>query len=130
MTLNNSKFNTPFDIASAFAKYFASVYDTSDCTHCHSHSTEWGSFTFKHITELDVINSIKKLKPKKSTGPDEIPPYIYKGLAEPLAKPLAFLFNMSIEQEYFPDILKMATIPPIHKKDKKMTSKTIGLSAC
>ena len=119
MTLDGTGYDNPLSIANAFAGYFQSVYGTSGCSNHHLDSGEWGNFYFKKISELDVLNSINKLKPKKSTGPDEIPPFIYKGCAELLAKPLAYLFNLSIEKECFPETLKNAMVTPIFKKGKK-----------
>jgi len=41
------------------------------------------------VTESDVDQAIRKMKAKRSLGPDGIPAYIYKGLREKVTAPLA-----------------------------------------
>ena len=105
------------EISNAFAQFFSSVYENNK-----SHTRieqNWGNFNFAKVTEEDILISIKKLKAKKTTGPDNIPSYIYKGCADFLLKPLMFIFNLAISKNYFPDLLKMALVSPIHKSGSK-----------
>jgi len=59
------------------------------------------------------------LKDKKAIGVSDIPVKILKASKEILAKPLAKIFNMSIEQGVFPSMLKVARITPIYKSNEK-----------
>lgn len=113
-------YSNPKDIANAFAQNFQSVYEKPVNKNGTSTPDFSGtSFNFSVVTNNDVLNSIKKLKPKKSTGPDNIPAYIYKGIAEFIASPLQHIFNLAIKNKYFPDALKTAQITPVFKSGNK-----------
>lgn len=73
-------------------------------------------YHFYKITESIVNDSIKRLKPKKSVGSDNIPSYIFKGCADILTKPLAHIFNLCIRKGTFPDKFKETVVVPLHKK--------------
>ena len=105
-------YDDPQAIANAFAQYFSSVYQTSTASNL---ANCWGNFRFSEITEGQVMNSIKKLKPKKATGSDSIPAYIYKGCAELFSAPLALIFNLAIKNGVFPGRLKEAIVSPVFK---------------
>lgn len=115
MKWGNNLFTTSSEIANAFARHFQSVHEQPDLSQCINHDCG-GSFTFSEISEDDVLIGIGRLKPKRSTGCDNIPAYIYKGLAEYLAKPLAHIFNQSLRHNLFPEAMKEAIITPVHKK--------------
>lgn len=119
MRLGCDTFGDPVGIARAFAQYFASVYEECDVDQIRLQNDCWGNFMFSKIEEGDVINSIKKLKPKKCTGTDNIPPYIYKGCADHLAQPLTHIFNLAIKNCYFPTAFKQTIVSPIHKNGEK-----------
>lgn len=112
------RLNDQAEIANAFAKHFMSVYDSSsvDSINC---TKNWGNFNFSTITDLDVRTAIKKLKPKKTTGDDNIPAYIFKGCTDFLVEPLVHIFNLAINSNIFPDDLKTGVITPIFKKGDK-----------
>ena len=59
---------------------------------------------------------LKKLKPNKAAGPDQISPRVLKELAEPLSKPLSILFQHSIQSGTVPRQWKTAIVSPIFKK--------------
>ena len=120
MTFEGERCCDPESISNAFAQYFGSVYETyADTGYTIQSDNDLGVFNFSQVTEMEILNSIKKLKPKKSTGPDGIPPYIYKGCAELLVKPLLFILNEAIKQNKFPTTLKESVISPIHKNGNK-----------
>jgi hypothetical protein len=70
-----------------------------------------------NITEDDVIDVLKALNTTKATGPDEIHPRVLREASHVLGKPLAKLFNLSIQTGTFPTMWKRANVTPIHKKD-------------
>lgn len=112
VNFNNTTFNDPQGVANAFAQYFASVFQNSTTailTDCQ------GAFCFSEVTKENIIKSIRKLKPKKATGTDNIPAYIYKGCAELLSAPLALIFNLAIKNNCFPDRFKEAVVSPVFK---------------
>lgn len=61
----------------------------------------------------DVCDAIKDLKVNKSIGPDKIPSYLVKGLADFCAYPLKIIFNLSLRLCTFTDTWNEAKICPI-----------------
>ena len=59
---------------------------------------------------------MKDLDPFKATGPDSIPPYILKELADQFAPVYQILFQASLNQGTIPNDWKKAHITPIFKK--------------
>ena len=59
------------------------------------------------------------MKPKKSTGQDNISSWLLKQINEMNCQPVAILINKSMEEGTFPNKLKISKIIPIYKsKDK------------
>ena len=70
---------------------------------------------------------IKKLNSKKANYIFIISAKFLKFASGKIIQPLTCLFNESIRVGIVPEILKLAVVYPIHKKDSKMT---IALSQC
>lgn len=117
------------DIANCFSKYFSSVYEN-----IQSNNTIGLP---KHVIDnlnvpnktLEILNisieevewSINKLKPKRSCGPDLIPPYVLKGCVDIISVPLKILFNLSVSTNVFPEKWKVSRVCPVFKSgDKKL----------
>ena len=60
------------------------------------------------------------MKTNKATGPNSIPPKILKLFKKEFSKALSDIINLSSNQVIFPDLLKIANVIPIHKKDDKL----------
>ena len=60
---------------------------------------------------------INQLNPKKAPGVDGIPANILEGSSDILKSPLTELYNISMENQQFPDNLKFANVTPLFKKD-------------
>ena len=71
------------------------------------------------ITEAGVLKELKRLKPHKASGPDEISPRILLEMADVLAGPLATLFQLSLDKATVPADWKTATVCPVYKKGEK-----------
>ena len=67
----------------------------------------------------EVQKLIENLKMKKSAGFDELSAKFLKMCAPYISEPLAFIFNSSIINGVFPDLLKTAWVTPIYKKGVK-----------
>ena len=77
-----------------------------------------GKFTFRPITTSELSAEIKKLDTSKSTsGP--IPIKIIKEYVSLYLTPLTECINNAILENKFPDLLKLANVTPIFKKDDK-----------
>ena len=66
-----------------------------------------GSFFATPASLNEVINIIKAL-PNKNCGIDSIPIFIYKKLSPFLAPIICDIFNTSVSEGTFPNILKLA----------------------
>lgn len=104
------------DIATRFAKYFSSCYSSFPTSSSFSsvdvECSEYLS-TFTVCIE-DILEAIKELKPKLSTGIDGIPSFIIKGCSI-FAPVLMHIFNLSLAQGYFPELWKFSAVVPIFK---------------
>ena len=78
------------------------------------------SFFLSPTIPEKVQKIINSLNLKKSVGPMSIPTYILKTYNEFFSQYLSILINQSFEAGIFPDILKIAKVTPIHKKDSQM----------
>ena len=97
--------NTPNGIT--FEKYLNSP------EHCNT-------FSFTTVVKQEVIDVINSLKPKTSCNLDRISSKLLKVIKNEIAEPLSAIFNKSVSQGVFPDLLKKAKIIPIYK-DKEET---------
>ena len=73
----------------------------------------------------EVRSVIKRLKPKKSSGPDNISSWLIKQLSDAISEPLATLINKSMETGCMPDALKIAKRIPIYKSKEKIFEKIV-----
>ena len=76
-------------------------------------------FTFKHITPIEVLKQIKKLKAKKGVS-GEIPIHVLQLSKEICASKLADCFNTALNNCIFPNELKLADVVPCFKKNDPM----------
>ena len=74
------------------------------------------SHTFRHTTEGEITKIIKSLNPKKSTGPDQIPPKLIKIARPQISNVLTGMINNALDEEIFPGSLKRAQVTPVFKK--------------
>ena len=76
-------------------------------------------FCFSEVTSGFVLKELKNLKSSKATGLDKIPARILKDAAIHIAKPIAFIINLTISNGSIPYEWKTAKVTPIHKSDSK-----------
>ena len=81
--------------------------------------TNLASFSFPQATKDEINCILKNINPKKSTGPDKIPPKLVKIAADILDSPLSEIINDSLRKNSFPEEAKVANVPPIFKKDSR-----------
>lgn len=120
--LNDNDYTDIKGIADAFAEYFGSVYevDNVDLVGQSARCVGVGEVVSLATVQYDdVCDAIKDLKVNKSIGPDKIPSYVVKGLADFFAYSLKIIFNLSVRLCTFPDTWKEAKICPIYKKGNK-----------
>lgn len=78
------------------------------------------SFYLEPIVIQEVIKEISNLKCNKSLSPDDISPIIIKTAATHIAPILTKIFNMSIDQEVYPDLLKISKVISLFEKGCKL----------
>ena len=74
---------------------------------------------FKTINETHMRNAIKNLKNGKAAGPDKIPTTIITDVGDLIIKPLTMIFDSSLTNGDYPDILNIARITPTFKSGAK-----------
>ena len=80
-----------------------------------------GNSFFLGPTVPDEISKIiDALDSSKSTGPNGIPVFLLKKFKEFFSKWLSNLVNLCFETSVFPEILKLAKVTPLHKKESKL----------
>ena len=65
-------------------------------------------FSLPQVTEDEVRKSIRRLKPKKSSGLDFVPPTIIKLAIDVITTPLTWVINSSLSSGEFPTCCKSA----------------------
>ena len=74
------------------------------------------SLFLKPTTDTEVFNIINGMKPKLSTGHDDISPKLLKKTFLSIIKPIVYIANSSMEMGVFPNSMKLAKVVPIFKK--------------
>ena len=80
-------------------------------------------FSFQKVNEIQIENEIKELNSRKASGADGIPANILKETVDILKSPLTQLFNVTVENQHFPNDLKYANVTPLHKKEENIDKK-------
>jgi hypothetical protein len=120
MYLNGEQHMGNKPIVDAFAAYFSSVFtlptDPTNLTTANGPSSSSLCVGMRGIDSLDVAIGLRNLKPKYSSGPDGVPPYILKRMGPILVSVLALVFDQIMQSGMIPNIWKITKITPIHKK--------------
>lgn len=118
MTYADQELDTPGSIVNAFADYFGSVYRTPSVQALNGKyegNTSGDIFSMFFLDSKDVEMAIKKLKPKLTSGYDNVPAFIVRDCGNVFANPLKTIFNISLRLGTFPTIWKTARVCPIFK---------------
>jgi len=68
------------------------------------------------FTTANVTAAIRKMKSNLSSGPDGLPPLLFKRCCDSLAQSLAIMFTQFLSVSYVPYDWKTAIIVPVYKK--------------
>ena len=103
--------------ANMFNNYYASVgvKDDGKIPSC-TYNTVTDILETVSFTESSIIFAINKLKPNLSSGPDNLPPLLFKQLKHCLAGPLSLLFTQLLSVGVVPEDWTKALIIPVFKK--------------
>nr|CAH7759623.1 unnamed protein product [Callosobruchus chinensis] len=123
ISINEVTYAEPTTIANAFGVYLSTVVENKMSLHfpnlsntCTTMPNVASSMFFSPVISNDIINIIKNLPNKKSTGPDEIPVSLIKANADIIAPVLSELITASVEKGVFPSALKLASVILVLKK--------------
>lgn len=122
---NNNEITDSKEIADLFVDHFSTLAEKKLATHfganlvlpCSLANNVENSIFFEPVTVSEIKNIISSLKNTKSSGIDELTTQALKHITDNIIKQLVYLFNLSLEVGLFPDILKMASVLPLYKKD-------------
>ena len=120
----NKTLTDNIEIANAFNEHFsnAAVKLAKNLPNSNSHfsnylkSSNLSSIYLFPTSFLELKRLIAEIKPKLSTGFDQIPPVVLRYLSDDALHALSYIFNLSLLQGKFPDAFKKTKIVPIFKK--------------
>ena len=92
-----------------------------------SNNTHSDLFTFNIVSSDEIKREILTFNNKKASRERDIPVNILKDAIDTYLPILTKVFNSSIEQNEFPNELKLAEVLPIYKKKILLIKKIIGL---
>ena len=129
LTVNNLETANSKDIVNGLADHFSSVGKqfASSMGTSNKTITEYNNKIPKNskslllypTTEIEIGSIIDKMIAKQSSGWDGISNKLIKNLKSSLITPLNILFNQSMSEGIFPNIMKTALVTPLHKSGKK-----------
>lgn len=131
---NGKTVSHPKEVVEAFATFYHNLYKeprsqmTTDDTNTFlknlklpTLSEEASSQMISPITEVEIRNTIKKLKSNKSPGVDGLPGEFYKCFVNDLTPVLTKVFRYALSKGDPPETWSQAIISVIHKEGKDPT---------
>ena len=125
LVLNNKEYTSGKDISEILAKHFSTVgktYANNIKTstrglnyYCNKIPLNNTSLYFKPTDMVEISNIINKLANKSSYGYDQISNKLIKELRPVISYPLMLVFNKSLEEGMFPDLMKQVGTIPLYK---------------
>jgi hypothetical protein len=79
LEVDGKNLSQPRDVAEAFAEYFKSVFNNPYLRDSFTASQSPDSLFLASVSDSNVLKAIKRLRPSKSVGIDNIPAFIVKG---------------------------------------------------
>jgi hypothetical protein len=123
LKINNETISDPAKTVNIFNNFFTSIADDirknipkalNDYKKYLKNPLQ-NSFYFHPVTIIEMINTIKSIKPNKSCGPYSIPFDILNLLLFDIATILTKIINLTFETGVFPSSLKLVKVIPIFK---------------
>ena len=72
-----------------------------------------------NLTDDEVKEALRSLMPNKSPAYENISSNVLNETSDIFFTSLKYIFNLSLQQEIFPENLKIAKVSPIYKKDEE-----------
>ena len=123
--INNTIVSNPKEIANHFGQHFQQATETllRETQNPQSSNINFDSIpriensANFHPTTTGEIEKIIKYLPNKTSTNEEFPIFLLKLFSVSFSTHISYLVNLSLAQGIYPDILKIARVVPIHKKD-------------
>ena len=124
--IENNKIHDPQSIADAFNNFYVNIgpnlannipSTTLNAIDFMPQINISNSFFLAPTTPIEILNIIRNLKPKCSSGIDNISPKLIKQTAIPIAEPLSHIINLSFNTGIVPIEMKKAQVLPFYKTD-------------
>ena len=123
--LNGNKITNKVKIANEFNIYFSSIGKSlaSKCPTVNNLSNPNNneritqSIFIKPIDKPEILNIVRNMKNKLSSGPDKISPKLLKATLLSIIDPLTHMLNESLSEYIAPDAMKLAKVIPIYKNN-------------
>lgn len=125
--INGNLITDPQTIVNEFNTFFSKIgkktndlVPTSNTTF-NSYLTKptENSFFMNPTNKLEIENAVNHMKPKTSSGIDNISSKTIQNTIYTISEPLAHIFNLSFSKGQFPTDMKTAKIIPIYKSGEK-----------
>jgi len=125
-TYKNTTLNTPDAIANAFNDFYINIGpelankgqpSSIDVINLMPQVNIQNSLFLAPSTPQEVLEIIDNMKPKCSSGTDNISPKLVKQTALQIAEPLSHIINISFRSGIVPSEMKIAKVLPFYKKD-------------
>lgn len=147
ITEDNTTIENPQQAKEYIANYFEDLYQAREGTPSHEHWTQHITNTVETLTKLyknqysehnkitmkDLKSAIKKLKPKKANGPDNIPNEVLINSSQQTKNTILYQYNKILQTETIPPQWQHSTITTIYKgkgtKGKCSNERGITLSS-
>ena len=114
------KFNHPSDEPDPIVNAIIRYKDHPSIKKINDRMKSENSFSFLHVTLMDIIKEISDLDVKKASPNNSIPPKLIKENQDIFAYKLFIDFNASIYYGLFPNNCKYADISPAFKKGDRL----------
>ena len=124
VTIGNKNVTDKAEIADEFNHFFINICEdltknlpqTSKSFKSYINPVQ-NSLFLDEITLSEIISIVDNLKPKTSSGYDEVSSRLLKLSLPYIIHPLLHIFQTSFSTGCFPDKMKIARVIPIHKRD-------------
>ena len=75
-----------------------------------------GTYDLHPVTDREVLNSLSKLSPSKSSGCPLLTNRVLREVAPSISQSLTYIFNLSLQSSTFPQDWKTAVVVPLYKQ--------------
>jgi hypothetical protein len=91
----------PCNVADELSKHFQSAYNNPCPVVFPNLSSSSEFLSLAPVSDSDVFQAIKGLRPSKSVGVDDNPGFIIKGCTDTFVPVLKYIFNLGLSPQYF-----------------------------